>query len=146
MAQMIQEYRKENFTISTDPARLDLEAICDFLSRAYWATDRSKEEIARSLNFSLCFGLHDGEKQVGLVRVVSDMTIYAYLCDVFVLEEYRGQGLSKWLLSCVLAHPELQSVRRWTLYTRDAHELYRQFGFTESLAFERYMEKINLKK
>ena len=141
MPQTFQEYHKDNFLVSTDPARLDLEAIWSFLSRAYWATDRSQEEIARSLQNSLCFGLFDGAKQIGLMRVVSDMTIFAYLCDVFVQEDYRGQGLSKWLLSCVMSHPDLQSIRRWILLTRDAHGLYRQFGFTELKAPERYMEK-----
>ncbi len=141
MPQTFQEYYKDNFLVSTDPARLNLEAIYSFLSRAYWATDRSKDEIARSLEHSLCFGLFDGAKQIGLMRVVSDMTIFAYLCDVFVQEDYRGQGLSKWLLSCVMSHPDLQSIRRWILLTRDAHGLYRQFGFTELKAPERYMEK-----
>ncbi len=141
MPQTFQEYHKDNLVVSTDPARLDVEAICSFLSGAYWATDRSKEEIARSLEHSLCFGLFDGAKQIGLMRVVSDMTIFAYLCDVFVQEDYRGQGLSKWLLSCVMSHPDLQSIRRWILLTRDAHGLYRQFGFTELKAPERYMEK-----
>ncbi|MDB5081509.1 MAG: GCN5-related N-acetyltransferase [Chloroflexi bacterium] len=144
MSQMIQEYRKDNFVISTDPARQNLAQICDLLSRAYWAGGRTPEEIARSLQFSLVFGIFDGDTQIGLARVVSDMTIFAYLCDVFIDEAYRGQGLSKWLMNCIMAHPELQSIRRWHLATRDAHGLYRQFGFTGLETPDRYMEKFNL--
>jgi GNAT superfamily N-acetyltransferase len=140
---MIEEYRKDNFVVSTDPARLDVDAIHAYLSRSYWAEGRSKEVVARSLEHSLNFGLYDGEKQIGLARVVTDYTLFAYLCDVYVLEEYRGQGLSKWLLGCMLAYPGLDSLRLWTLRTRDAHGLYRQFGFTELAVPGSYMEKFN---
>jgi GNAT superfamily N-acetyltransferase len=140
---MIEEYRKDNFVVSTDPARLDVDAIHAYLSRSYWAEGRSKEVVARSLEHSLNFGLYDGEKQIGLARVVTDYTLFAYLCDVYVLEEYRGQGLSKWLLGCMLAYPGLTSIRFWSLKTRDAHGLYRQFGFTDIAQPGRYMEKFN---
>jgi GNAT superfamily N-acetyltransferase len=140
---MTEEYRKDNFVISTDPARLDLDAIHAYLSRSYWAEGRPKEVVARSLEHSLNFGLYDGEKQIGLARVVTDYTLFAYLCDVYILEEYRGRGLSKWLLGCMLAYPGLDSLRLWTLRTRDAHGLYRQFGFTELARPGSYMEKFD---
>jgi GNAT superfamily N-acetyltransferase len=140
---MTEEYRRDNFVISTDPARLDVDAIHAYLSRSYWAEGRSKAVVARSLEHSLNFGLYDGEKQIGLARVVTDYTLFAYVCDVYVLEEYRGQGLSKWLLGCMMAYPGLDSLRLWTLRTRDAHGLYRQFGFTELARPASYMEKFN---
>lgn len=123
------EIHQDNFTISTDPARLDMDAICDFLTRAYWAKGRPRQRTERAIANSLVFGLYDGDKQVGLARVVSDYAIFAYLCDVFIHEDYRAHGLGKWLIATVLSHPDLQGLRRWTLATRDAHELYRQFGW-----------------
>lgn len=87
--------------------------------------------------------MYDGERQIGLARVVSDFAIFAYLCDVFIHEDYRGQGIGKWLMATVLSHPDLQGMRRWTLATRDAHGLYRQFGFTQLNNPERWMEKFN---
>ena len=142
MPQPFQEYHRDNFTVSTDPARLDLDAIHGYLSHAYWAEGRPREIIAKSLENSLNFGLYDGEKQIGLARVVTDYVLYAYLCDVYVLEEYRGQGLGKWLLSCMMSYPGFDSLRLWTLRTRDAHGLYRQFGFTEVAQPERYMDRM----
>lgn len=121
--------QRDQFTISTDPQRLDIKAIVDMLSRAYWAAGRPRERTERALHNSLVFGLYDGAKQIGLARVVSDYSIFAYLCDVFILEEYRAHGLGRWLVQTILDHPELQGLRRWTLATRDAHGLYRQFGF-----------------
>ncbi len=126
--QKIIEVHKNNFTISTDPARLDVNAIADFLSRAYWAKGRPRERTERALANSLVFGLYDGEKQIGLARVVTDYAIFAYLCDVFIHEDYRSHGLGKWLMQTVHEHPDLQGLRRWTLATRDAHGLYKQFG------------------
>jgi GNAT superfamily N-acetyltransferase len=123
------ESRRENYTISNDPALLDLEAICDFLTRAYWAKGRPRERTQRALENSLVFGLYDGSRQIGLARVVSDYAIFAYLCDVFVHEDYRAHGLGRWLVETVMAHPDLQGLRRWTLATRDAHDLYRQYGW-----------------
>jgi len=138
---MFHEYSKADFVISTNPARLDLEVIFGYLSSSYWAANRPKEVVARSLKHSLCFGVYEGERQVGFTRVITDYATYAYLCDVFVLEEYRGKGLGKWLISVVTEHPELQGLRRWSLATRDAHGLYSQVGFTELKAPERWMEK-----
>jgi len=138
---MFHEYSKADFVISTDPARLDLEVIFGYLSSSYWAANRPKEVVARSLKHSLCFGVYEGERQVGFTRIITDYATYAYLCDVFVLEEYRGKGLGKWLISVVTEHPELQGLRRWSLATRDAHGLYSKVGFTELKAPERWMEK-----
>jgi GNAT superfamily N-acetyltransferase len=138
----IQEYRKDNYTISTDPSRLRIDVIYEFLSRAYWSQGRSRQTVARSIENSLCFGVYAGDQQVGLGRVITDYSVYAHLCDVFILEAYRGHGLGKWLISCILAHPELDSARIWTLSTRDAHGLYRRFGFQEVATPGQRMEMI----
>ena len=127
--QKIFEARRDQFTISTDSSRLDVDTICDFLRRAYWAKGRPRERTERALANSLVFGLYEGEKQIGLARVVTDYAVFAYLCDVFIHEDYRAHGLGKWLMETVHSHPDLQGLRRWTLATRDAHELYRQFGW-----------------
>ena len=134
------ETKKDNFTISTDPARLDLDAICDLLARAYWALGRPRERTERAVANSLVFGLFDGDKQIGLARVVSDYAVFAYLCDVFIHEDYRAHGLGKWLIETVMNHPDLQGLRRWTLATRDAHVLYRQFGWDTMQNPEKWME------
>lgn len=139
MSQII-EVHKDNFTISTDPARLDLDTICDFLTRAYWALGRPRERTERALQNSLVFGLYDDDKQIGLARVVSDYAVFAYLCDVFIHEGYRGHGLGKWLIQTVMSHPDLQGLRRWTLATKDAHGLYRQFGWDDLHNPEKWME------
>jgi GNAT superfamily N-acetyltransferase len=123
------ETRRDNLTISTDSARLDIDAICDFLARSYWASGRPRERTERALKNSLVFGIYDGEKQIGVARIVSDYSIFAYLCDVFIDENYRAHGLGKWLIQTIHSHPDLQGLRRWTLVTRDAHGLYRQFGW-----------------
>jgi len=140
------EFRRNIFLISDDPERLDLDAICDFLSRAYWANARPREVIEKSIRFSLNFGVYDGERQVGFARVVTDRAIFAYLCDVFIHEEYRGQSLGKWMLECIFSHPDLLGLRRWCLLTRDAHGLYSQFGFTELNDPSRWMEKYDAAK
>lgn len=134
------EIHKDNFTISTDPARLDIDAICDFLTRAYWAAGRPRERTERAISNSLVFGLYDDGKQIGLARVVSDYAVFAYLCDVFIHEEYRAHGLGKWLIETAMSHPDLQGLRRWTLATRDAHELYRQFGWNDLQSPDKWME------
>lgn len=139
---MTQEHRKGNFLISTDPARLDLAIIHDFISHSYWAEGIPLALVERSLKNSLCFGIYDGDKQIGIARVISDFATYAYIGDVYISEAYRGQGLGKWLMSCIKAHPDLQDIRRWSLVTRDAHGLYKQFGFTPVKAPERYMELV----
>jgi GNAT superfamily N-acetyltransferase len=136
----IVEYRRGEFSISTDRERLSLDVIHGFLTSCYWAKGIPREVVARSIAHSLCFGIYEGCAQVGFARVVSDFATMAYLGDVFVLESHRGRGLSKWLLECLVEHPALQNLRRWILLTRDAHELYSQFGFAKLKAPERYME------
>ena len=125
----IYETRRDNFLISTDDDRLDLDAIVSFLARAYWAKGRPRERTERALKNSLVFGLYDEARQIGLARVVTDYAVFAYLCDVFIHEEYRGRGLGKWLIETVMNHADLQGLRRWTLATRDAHGLYSPFGW-----------------
>ena len=123
------EIHKEQFLISTDKEKLDLQVIADMLSRSYWASGRSQSQLIRALDRSLVFGLFDENRQIGLARVVSDFSIFAYLCDVIIHEDYRGRGLGTWLIHNVMAYPDLQGLRRWLLATRDAHELYRKFGW-----------------
>ena len=127
--QKIIEVQMDQFTISTDPIRLDVDTIVEFLSRAYWAQVRTRERIERSLANSLVFGLYDEAKQIGLARVVTDYSVFAYLCDVFIYETYRAHRLGKWLMQTVHDHPDLQGLRRWVLATRDAHGFYSQFGW-----------------
>ena len=128
MAQFIEVHRN-NFTISTDNTRLDLDCIADMLARSYWAKGRPRERLESAIEHSLVFGLYDKGQQIGVARVISDYSIFAYLCDVFIHEEYRGRGLGKWLIESILDHPDLQGVRRWVLATADAHNLYRKYGF-----------------
>jgi GNAT superfamily N-acetyltransferase len=140
----IAEHRRGEFLLSTDPARLNCEVIHAFLTNCYWAKGIPRELVARSLEHGLCFGIYDGGGvQVGFARVVTDFATVAYLGDVFILESYRGRGLSKWMMECILKHPALQGLRRWILLTRDAHGLYSQFGFTPVKSPERYMELHN---
>ncbi len=130
------------FTISTDPARLDVAAVHRYLSEdSYWARRIPYETVAKALANSLNFGLYapDG-RQAGFARVITDRATFAWLCDVFVLPEFRGQGLSKALVSTVLAHPELQGLRRHLLATLDAHGLYQQQGYTPLKFPERWLE------
>ena len=140
------EWRQGEYTISDERSRLDLDLVHGFLSReSYWARGRSRERVERSVANSLPFGLYRADgRQVGFARVVTDRATFAWLADVFVLPEERGRGLSKWLVECVLAHPELQNLRRWILATRDAQELYRRYGFTEpDNPQTTYMEKLD---
>jgi GNAT superfamily N-acetyltransferase len=127
------------YTISTDPARLDPRAIYAYLSRSYWAKGRPRFVVERSLRYSLCFGVYWRGQQVGLARVITDYATYMYLCDVYVLEEHRGHGLGKWLIASVTSCPALRLVRSWMLATRDAHGLYSQFGWEALPNPERWM-------
>ena len=131
------------FLISDDPALLDLGVIHGFLRESYWAAGIPREIVERSLKGSLCFGIYEDRKQVGFARCVTDRATYAYVGDVFVLPSHRGRGLSKWLMECIAAHPELQGLRRWNLVTWDAQGLYAQYGFTPVKNPERYMEKLD---
>lgn len=139
------ERRREGFTISTDPDRLDRPLIHEFLSASYWAKGIPRETVDRSIEGALCFGLYEADRQVGFARVITDRSTFAYLADVFVLESHRGRGLAAWLMETILGHPDLQGLRRWMLLTRDAHPLYRKGGFTELARPERVMEKVDAK-
>ncbi len=132
---MVYEWKRGEYVISTDKQRIDLNAVHDFLAnRSYWAQGRSLETIHRSIENSVVFGVYAQDaagvsRQIGLARVVTDYATFAWLCDVFVLETARGNGLGKWLIECVVSHPELQNLRLWLLATRDAHGLYEKYGF-----------------
>lgn len=132
------------FSISTDKEKLDINAIHEFLStKAYWCLNIPIERVQTSITNSLCFGVYQDKKQIGFAKAITDFATIAYLGDVYILEEYRGLGLSKWLIETVMNHPDLQGLRRWILLTSDAHELYRKFGWTEIAAPERWMEMHN---
>jgi GNAT superfamily N-acetyltransferase len=137
---MTTEWTRDGFTISTDPARIELDVVHGFLAASYWAAGIPREVVRRSIEHSLCFGLYHEGRQIGFARVITDRATFAYLGDVFVLEAYRGRGLARWLLEVIQAHPDLQGLRRWVLLTRDAHALYRQAGWTSLAAPDRYME------
>lgn len=138
---IVHEWRHGNFTISTDAEKLDLAVVHGFLTASYWARGIPLEVVERSIGGSLPFGLYHGDRQIGFARVISDFATYAYIGDVFVLEEYRGQGLGTWLMETVVACPELQGLRRWTLATRDAQALYLKVGFTPLHSPDRWMER-----
>jgi GNAT superfamily N-acetyltransferase len=123
------ERRRGEYTIATDPARLDVDLIHEFLRESYWSPGVTREVVERSIEHSLVFGVYRGREQVGFARVITDRAAIAYLGDVFVVPEHRGHGLSKWLLEAILEHPYLQDLRRFILATKDAHGLYEQFGF-----------------
>lgn len=121
----------DDYEISSDKARLDIEAIHGYLTRSYWSPGIPRAVVERAIEGSLCFGVYRGNEQAGFARVITDGAVFAYLADVFILEPHRGQGLSKRLIAYIQARPELQGLRRFVLATKDAHGLYRQFGFTE---------------
>jgi GNAT superfamily N-acetyltransferase len=122
---------KDEFCISTDKTKLDVDSIHGFLStKAYWCLNIPKDTVQKAIQNSRCFGVYQNKKQIGFARVISDFSTIAYLGDVYILEEYRGKGLSKWLIETIMSDPNLQGLRRWILLTADAHGLYRQFGWT----------------
>lgn len=118
------------YRISDDPDLVDIDLVHDFLRESYWARGIPRETVARGIAHSIPFSVFLGDRQVGFARVITDRATFAYLADVFVIEEQRGRGLAAWLTATALAHPELQGLRRWLLVTRDAHGLYRKLGFT----------------
>ena len=131
------------YTISDDPARLDLKAVHAYLRRSYWSQDIPFEVVERAARGSLCIGAYDSTgAQIGLTRLISDYATFCYVCDVYVLEEHRGRGLSKAMMALAMSHPKLQGLRRWNLVTKDAHGLYEQFGFVAPARIERYMERL----
>lgn len=124
------ELEEQGYAISTDPALLDINAIHRYLSQdSYWAKNIPLTVVERSVANSFCFGVYHSGKQAGFARLITDKATFAYLADVFILPEHRGKGLSKWLVACIQAHPDVQGLRRWLLGTLDAHALYAQFGW-----------------
>lgn len=137
---MHHSWTKGDFEISTDPARINVSVVYEFLTNSYWAKGIPAETVRRSIENSICFGVYCRKEQVGFARVITDRATFAYLADVFILPSYRGRGLSRWLMECIVGHPNLQGLRRWMLATRDAHGLYARFGFAAVKAPERWME------
>jgi len=132
---------KKGFHISTDKNLIDVEMTYKYLTEdSYWAQGISFERHKKSIENSICFGVYQGDKQAGLARVITDKATFAYICDVFILPEFRRMGLSKWLIQTIVEYPEFEGLRRWSLATLDAHGLYSQFGFTEITRPERWME------
>ena len=130
------------YTVSDDPSRLDVKAMHAYLRRAYWSEEIPLEVVERAARGSLCIGAYDQRgAQVGLARFISDYATFAYVCDVYVLEEHRGRGLSKAMMAMASSHPKLQGLRRWTLVTNDAHSLYAQYGFKTISHADRFMER-----
>lgn len=134
----------KDYQISTDKAKLNIPLIHQFLcTHSYWAAGIPEETVRRSIEGALCFGVFDGTEQIGFARIISDYATFAYLADVFILPDFRGQGLSKKLMAAIVDHPDLQGLRRWMLGTADAHGLYEKFGFKTLARPERFMEKVN---
>jgi GNAT superfamily N-acetyltransferase len=139
---MTNEWQRGEYTISTDHEKLNIETVHNFIStQSYWGIGRPIEVVRKSIENSLPFGIYHCEEMIGFARVVTDYATFAWIADVFVLEKHRGKGLSKWLMEVILNHPELQGFRRWVLATKDAHELYRKYGFQELKRSERWMER-----
>ena len=135
-------WQRGEYTISTDPSRLDINLIHDFISNdSYWGRGRARDVVQRSIENSIVFGVYERDQQVGFARVVTDYATFAWVADVFVVPEHRGRGLSKWLMEIIIAHPKLQGFRRWVLATKDAHGLYERFGFIPLHRPERWMER-----
>lgn len=142
LMEMNHEWQRGEYSISTDRDRLNVELIHNFLSKnTYWAKGRTLKTVQRSINHSLNFGLYKGGQQIGFARVVTDYATFAWLADVFLLDEHRGLGLGKWLIEIIVSHQDLQGLRRWLLATRDAHGLYSLYGFHELGDPGRWMER-----
>jgi GNAT superfamily N-acetyltransferase len=134
---------KGQYEISADPNKIDLDAVHAYLTRSYWCEGIPKDLLGKAIAGSLCFSLFDGRSQIGFARVVTDRATFAYLADVYVLEEHAGRGLGKWLIEAVQSHPDLQGLRRFALVTEDAHGLYSQFGFEPLRNPARHMEIVS---
>ena len=136
-----QTYLNKGYNISTDQSLLQFDAIYDYLNtQSYWAKGISKEKLQIAIQSSVCFGVYHQNKQVGFARVISDNSTFAYLADVFIIASHRKQGLSKWLMQTILAHPSFKDLRRWLLATADAQGLYAKFGFKSITQPERFMQ------
>lgn len=133
------QWTKDDFSISTDKTKIDVAMVHRFLSHSYWSQNIPFDVVQQSINGSLCFSVFQQEKQIGFARVITDEASFAYLCDVFINEDFRGRGLSKWLLEIILSYPTLQGLRRFMLATKDAHDLYKKAGFVPLTFTERWM-------
>ncbi|MCX6169466.1 MAG: GNAT family N-acetyltransferase [Ignavibacteriales bacterium] len=142
---MIYEFKKGKYSISTDKRRLQIKTIHGFLIDAYWSKGISVERVKKAIHGSICFGVYYDEVQIGFARVVTDRASFGYIADVFIIEEYRKRGLSKWLMKCILNYPELNDLKSWMLATKDAHGLYAKFGFENLKNPKRFMRKQNPK-
>jgi N-acetylglutamate synthase-like GNAT family acetyltransferase len=129
-----------DYEISTDPARVNVGTVHEFLTNSYWAKGIPLETVQRSIENSISFGVYRGQQQVGFARAISDLATFAYLADVFIVPSFRGRRLSRWLMECIVSHPDLQGLRRWMLATKDAHGLYAKFGFTPIKNPDSWME------
>lgn len=137
----VEEHTKDNYLISTDKSHLDIEAVHVYLKHSYWSENIPFEIVKKSIEHSLCFGVFKYETQIGFARVITDYTTFGYLADVYILEEERGKGLSKWLMECILKHKELQGLRNFSLMTKDAQSLYERYGFKNLPEPKRFMAK-----
>lgn len=135
------EWVHDGYVVSTDRGRIDLDVVHGYLRSSYWAAGMPRDVLERAIENSVTFGVYDGTRQVGFARVITDRATYAYLSDVFIVEEYRGRGLSKWMMECLLAHPDLQGLRRFALFTRDASGLYERYGFGPARSRSTYLER-----
>ena len=135
------EWTRDDYIVSTDRRRLEIDLVHDYLSTSYWAAGMPRAVLERAIENSLTFGIYHGSRQVGFARAITDLATYAYLSDVFIIESHRGRGLSKWLMECVLEHPDLQRLRRFALFTRDAQGLYERYGFGPPRGKSTYMER-----
>lgn len=137
-------FHKKGYQISTDRTLLDFEVIYKYLDEeSYWAQGIPPDKLKVAIANSMCFGIYFEQQQVGFAPIITDKGTFAYLADVFVIEQHRRKGLSKWLVQTIINHPELQGLRRWSLATADAHGLYAQFGFTPITKADRWMEIFN---
>ncbi len=142
---MIREFKKGKYVISTDKRKLNIKVIHGFLQNAYWSKGIKIERVRKAIRNSLCFGVYEHGHQIGFARVITDYTNFGYLADVFIIESYRGNGLAKWLMSCIMNHSELKNIKAWMLATKDAHGLYSQYGFKPIDEPQKYMRRINPK-
>ena len=135
------QWVNDEFVISTDRSKLDVDLVHEYLVGSYWAAGMPRHTLERAIENSLTFGMYHGDQQVGFARAITDLATYAYLSDVFIVEAFRGRGLSKWLMECILAHPDLQRLRRFALFTRDAQGLYERYGFGPPRGKSTYLER-----
>lgn len=137
---MIHEWKRDDYTVSTDRDRLQLDVIHEFLRNSYWARGIPRDIVERALGNSLCYGVYHGDQQVGFGRLVTDHATFAYVADVFVLPAHRSKGLATWMARCMVETPGLEGLRRWLLATRDAHAVYRSVGFEQVTDTSRFMQ------